>query len=398
MASVNENFLKLKQNYLFAEIDKRVSDFIKANPEKKIVKLGIGDVTLPLPPVCVAAMHKAVDEMSLAETFRGYAPYAGYEFLRKAIVRGDFAQRGINVDVDEIFVNEGAKSDTANFGELFSADCVAAVSDPVYPVYFDTSVLSGKEVRFIPCREEDDFAPLPPDFHADLVYLCSPNNPTGSVLRREHLKAWVDYALANDAVLLFDAAYERFIMQEDVPHSIYEINGARDCAVEFRSFSKTAGFTGVRCGYTVIPKGVTAKSADGSRVELNALWLRRQGSKFNGTSYITQRGAEAVYTEEGRAQVMQNICFYLENARIIREGLSAGGFSCSGGVNAPYVWMKCPNGLSSWQLFDELLNRVAVVGTPGAGFGNAGEGYFRLTAFGSREDTIEAVSRLKKAF
>jgi len=398
MAYINENFKKLGQSYLFAEIEKRVNDFKAANPNKKIVKLGIGDVTLPLPPACIEAMHRAVGEMADEATFRGYAPYEGYDFLRQAIVEADFASKGIVIGTDEIFVNDGAKSDTSNIGELFSNDSVAAITDPVYPVYLDTNILSGREVRVIPCREESGFAPLPPEYHADLIYLCSPNNPTGAVIDREGLKKWVEYALENEAVILFDAAYERFITQEDIPHSIYEIDGAKSCAIEFRSFSKTAGFTGVRCGYTVIPKGLEARAADGSKAGLGTLWYRRQGTKFNGTAYIVQRGAEAVYTPEGQAQVEANVKYYLENARVIRKGLAAAGFSCSGGVNAPYIWLKCPEGLGSWDLFDELLNRVAVVGTPGAGFGACGEGYLRLTAFGSRENAVEAVERIKSAF
>ena len=398
MALINENFLKLKQSYLFAEIEKRVNDFKAANPDKNIVKLGIGDVTLPLPAACIAAMHSAVDEMGSCASFRGYAPYEGYSFLTKAIAQGDFVSKGIDIGADEIFVSDGAKSDTGNIGDIFAASNVVAITDPAYPVYIDTSIMSGREIKIIPCDEATGFAPQPPDFHADIIYLCSPNNPTGAALNREELQKWVDYALSNDAVILFDAAYERFITQEGIPHSIYEITGAKKCAIEFRSFSKTAGFTGVRCGYTVIPKGLEAKAADGSKKQLHSLWYRRQGTKYNGTAYIVQRGAEAVYTPEGQSQIMANIGYYLENARVIREGLSAAGFSCSGGVNAPYIWLKCPQGLTSWGFFDELLVRIAVVGTPGAGFGECGEGYLRLTAFGSRENAIEAVKRIKSAF
>ena len=398
MALINENYLKLKQSYLFSEIAKRVEAYKAANPEKVVVKLGIGDVTLPLAPACIEAMHKAVDEMGNAATFRGYAPDMGYDFLREAIAQGDFLSKGIQIGADEIFVSDGAKSDTGNIGDIFSNDNIVAITDPVYPVYLDTNVMSGREIKIIPCSEATGFAPQPPDFHADIVYLCSPNNPTGAVIDRAGLKKWVEYALANDAVILYDAAYERFITQADIPHSIYEIEGARNCTIEFRSFSKTAGFTGVRCGYTIIPKELTAKSPDGVKTSLHTLWYRRQGTKFNGTSYIVQRGAQAVFSSEGQRQIMENIGYYLENARIIREGLTEAGFSCSGGVNAPYIWLKCPNGLTSWELFDELLNKVAVVGTPGAGFGDCGEGYFRLTAFGSRENAVEAVKRIRNAF
>lgn len=398
MAFVNENFLKLKQSYLFAEIEKRASAFKAANPDKKVISLGIGDVTRPLPQACIAAMHKAVDDMASSETFRGYGPYRGYDFLCDAIVKNDFAARGVDISPDEIFVSDGAKSDTGSIGDIFSRDNIVAITDPVYPVYIDTNVMAGREIKIIPCGESSGFAPVPPDFYADIVYLCSPNNPTGAVMKKDLLKDWVSYALKNDAVILYDAAYERFITEDDVPHSIYEIDGARSCAIEFRSFSKTAGFTGTRCGYTVIPKGLMAKCEDGSRADLNQTWFRRQSTKYNGTSYIIQRGAEAVYTPEGEAQCKETIGYYLENARIIREGLIAAGFNCSGGVNAPYIWVKCPQGTSSWEFFDLLLTRACVVGTPGSGFGEMGEGYFRLTSFGSREDTLEAVERIKKMF
>ena len=398
MATINENFRKLTQNYLFAEIDRRVSEFRKKNPDRPVVKLGIGDVTLPLPAACIEAMHRAVDEMGDAATFQGYPPNGGYDFLRRAIAKSDFADKGIPVDADEIIVSDGAKSDTGNIGDIFSTADVVAITDPVYPVYQDTNVMAGREIRVIPCGAETGFLPVPPDFHADLIYLCSPNNPTGSAMDRALLEKWVAYAQAHEAVILFDAAYERFISQPGIPHSIFEIPGARECAIEFRSFSKTAGFTGVRCGYTIIPRGLTAKAADGSHVSLRDLWMRREGTKYNGTAYIVQRGAEAVFTPEGQRQVDAHIAYYLENARLIREGLTAAGFSCSGGVNAPYIWMKCPAGYTSWQFFDELLQKVAVVGTPGAGFGTQGEGYFRLTAFGSRENTKEAIERIKSAF
>lgn len=398
MAFLNENFFKLQQSYLFAEVAKRADAYKAANPGKKVISLGIGDVTLPLPKACIEAMHKAVDDMSERETFQGYGPYEGYDFLRSQIAQYDYKSRGADISPDEIFVSDGAKSDTGNIGDIFSKDNIAAITDPVYPVYADTNIMEGRAIKVIPCGEESNFAPLPPDFHADMVYLCSPNNPTGSVIKRDLLKEWVDYALKNNAVILYDAAYEKFITEDDVPHSIFEIEGAKNCAIEFRSFSKTAGFTGTRCGYAVIPKALTGKSPDGRTESFNKMWFRRQSTKYNGTSYIIQKGAEAVYTPEGQAQIAANIEYYLENARIIREGLSSAGIECSGGVNAPYIWVKCPKGMSSWELFDKLLNESAVVGTPGSGFGKMGEGYFRLTSFGGRDDTKEAVERIKKAF
>jgi LL-diaminopimelate aminotransferase apoenzyme (EC 2.6.1.83) len=398
VALVNENFLKLKQNYLFAEVAKRADAFKAAHPDKKVISLGIGDVTRPLPQACIEAMHKAVDDMSRPETFKGYGPYRGYDFLCDEIAKNDYKARGVDISTEEIFVSDGAKSDTGNIGDIFSKDNIVAITDPVYPVYMDTNIMEGREIKIIPCGEQSNFAPIPPDFHADLIYLCSPNNPTGSVIKKDLMKAWVDYAIKNEAIILFDAAYERFITEDDVPHSIFEIEGAKSCAIEFRSFSKTAGFTGTRCGYTVVPKGLMAKTADGQKTDLNAMWYRRQSTKYNGTSYIIQRGAAAVYTEEGQKQINESISYYLENARIIREGLSAAGIECSGGINAPYIWVKCPDGMTSWEMFDKLLNETAVVGTPGSGFGEMGEGYFRLTSFGSREDTIEAVERIKNNF
>jgi LL-diaminopimelate aminotransferase len=398
MAFVNENFLKLKQSYLFAEIAKRAAAFKEAHPDKKVISLGIGDVTRPLPQACIEAMHKAVDDMADAKTFKGYPPCRGYDFLCEAIVKNDFAAYGIDIGVEEIFVSDGAKSDTGNIGDIFATDNIVAIADPVYPVYIDTNIMAGREIKIIPCGEKNGFAPIPPDFHADIVYLCSPNNPTGSAIKKDLLKAWVDYAIKNESVILYDAAYEKFISDSDVPHSIFEIEGAKNCAIEFRSFSKTAGFTGTRCGYCVIPKGLMAKTRGGEKADLNQIWFRRQSTKYNGTSYIIQRGAEAVYTPQGQAQIKETIGYYMENARIIREGLTAAGFKCSGGVNAPYIWVKCPNGMTSWGLFDELLSRIAVVGTPGAGFGDMGEGFFRLTSFGSREETLEAVERIKTAF
>lgn len=398
MAIINENYLKLKKNYLFADIEKKVAQYKAANPDKKVISLGIGDVTQPLPKACLDAMHHAVEEMGSPETFRGYGPYEGYAFLRDLIAENDYKKNGIDVEADEIFISDGAKSDTGNIGDIFDAGNVVAITDPVYPVYQDTNIMAGREIRVIPCREENGFEPVPPDFRADIVYLCSPNNPTGAALSRQRLAEWVSYARKNHSVILYDAAYERFISEPGVPHSIYEIEGARECAIEFRSFSKTAGFTGTRCGFLVIPKLLEGTTASGEKVKLHGLWFRRQSTKYNGTSYIIQRGAAAVYTEEGERQIRETIAFYLENAKIIREGLRAAGMECSGGVDAPYIWLKCPDRLSSWQLFDLLLEKCAVVGTPGAGFGEMGEGFFRLTAFGSREDTIEAVERIKKAF
>ncbi|MFT8888507.1 MAG: LL-diaminopimelate aminotransferase [Ethanoligenens sp.] len=397
MAFFNENYTKLSESYLFATIEQRVSAYKKANPDKKVISLGIGDVTKPLPKTCLDAMHAAVDEMGHAETFRGYGPYEGYAFLRDAISEGDYKSRGIDIASDEIFVSDGAKSDTGNIGDIFAQDNIVAITDPVYPVYIDTNVMAHRTVKIIPCKEENGFAPLPPSFHADIVYLCSPNNPTGSVLSKPQLEAWVSYAKENQAVILYDAAYERFISEDGIPHSIFEIEGAKSCAIEFCSFSKTAGFTGTRCGYCVIPKDLML-TAGGETAPANKLWLRHQSTKYNGTSYIIQRGAAAIFTPEGRKEVTELIDSYRENARVIREGLLAAGFSCTGGVNAPYIWLKCPKGLTSWQLFDELLNKASVVGTPGAGFGEMGEGFFRLTSFGSHADTVEAVKRIEAAF
>ena len=405
MAHINENYLKLPGNYLFAEIARRVAAYRAAHPEAAILRLGIGDVTLPLPAASIAAMHDAVDEMARAETFRGYGPEQGYDFLIDAIIAHNYTARGISVERDEVFVSDGSKSDCGNIQEIFSADDIVAVTDPVYPVYLDTNVMAGRtgalgedgrfaDVVYLPSLPENDFSPALPDRPVDMVYLCSPNNPTGTALSRDGLKKWVDYARENDAVLLFDAAYAAYITEPDVPRSVYEIEGAREVAVEFRSFSKTAGFTGTRCGYTVIPKSLTAGAKDGSRHPLNALWSRRHSTKFNGTAYIVQRGAAAIYTEEGQKQVAANIAYYMENARIIREGLAAAGLTAYGGINAPYIWLKTPNSMMSWDFFDKLLGEAHVVGTPGVGFGPCGEGFFRLTAFGTREDTKEAVHRI----
>lgn len=405
MAFINDNFLKLPGSYLFSEIARRVEAFKASHPGVKLIRLGIGDVTRPLPPACIEAMHKAVDEMASADTFRGYGPEQGYEFLRRAIVENDYA--GLGIDASEVFVSDGAKSDTGNFGDILSQANTVGVTDPIYPVYIDSNVMGGRagtlaadghwsDVCYLPCTADNGFAPQIPDRRLDVVYLCYPNNPMGTTLTRSQLAEWVDYALANDTLLLFDAAYEAFITEPDVPHSIYEIEGARRCAVEFRSYSKTAGFTGVRCGFTVVPKDLTVKAADGSRVALNAVWNRRQCTKFNGTSYITQRAAEAIYTPEGKAQVRATIDYYLRNASTMLNGLRAVGLEAYGGVNSPYIWLKTPAGVSSWEFFDKLLNEANVVGTPGAGFGPAGEGYLRLTAFGTYEDCLEAMDRIAK--
>ncbi|MDY5999111.1 MAG: LL-diaminopimelate aminotransferase [Candidatus Limisoma sp.] len=405
MAFINDNFLKLPGSYLFSEIARRVEAFKASHPGVKLIRLGIGDVTRPLPPACIEAMHKAVDEMASADTFRGYGPEQGYEFLRRAIVENDYA--GLDIDASEVFVSDGAKSDTGNFGDILSQANTVGVTDPIYPVYIDSNVMGGRagtlaadghwsDVCYLPCTADNGFAPQIPDRRLDVVYLCYPNNPMGTTLTRSQLAEWVDYALANDTLLLFDAAYEAFITEPDVPHSIYEIEGARRCAVEFRSYSKTAGFTGVRCGFTVVPKDLTVKAADGSRVALNAVWNRRQCTKFNGTSYITQRAAEAIYTPEGKAQVRATIDYYLRNASTMLSGLRAVGFEAYGGVNSPYIWLKTPAGVTSWEFFDKLLNEANVVGTPGAGFGPAGEGYLRLTAFGTYEDCLEAMDRIAK--
>ena len=399
MAKINENYQKLPGSYLFAEIARRVAAYSAEHPEKKLIRLGIGDVTLPLAPAVIEAMHKAVDEMGARETFRGYGPEQGYDFLRKAIVEGDYAPYGVKIDMGEVFVSDGAKSDCGNIGDIFSADNIVAVCDPVYPVYVDTNAMAGRageylakeekwsNIYYMPTTAENGFVPELPRTHVDLIYLCLPNNPTGTTLTRDQLQVWVDYANREDAVILFDAAYEAFITENDVPHSIYELPGARTCAIEFHSFSKTAGFTGNRCAYTVIPKELIRQGQS-----LNAMWNRRHTTKFNGVPYVVQRGAEAVYSPEGKKQIRETIAFYQENARIIREGLQAAGLEVYGGVNSPYVWFKTPT--DSWSFFDRLLKEAGVVTTPGAGFGPSGEGYIRVTAFGGREDTREAVARI----
>lgn len=402
MIKINENYLNLQDSYLFSTIAKKVGEFQEKNPDKKVIKLGIGDVTLPIVPKVVEAIHKAADEMAVKESFRGYGPEQGYDFLREKIVEFDYKKRGIDIEKDEIFVSDGAKCDTANIQELFDKDNIIAITDPVYPVYLDTNVMAGRSGKFnektgkfekvvyMPVKAENNFVPELPKEKVDIIYLCLPNNPTGIVLNKEELKKWVDYAIKNEAIILFDSAYEAFISEENVPHSIYEIEGAKKVAIEFRSFSKTAGFTGVRCAYTVVPKEL--KIGD---ISLNKLWNRRQCTKFNGVPYITQRAAEAVYTDEGQKQIKENIAYYMNNAKIIREGLKEAGYTVYGGINAPYIWLKVPNGMTSWEFFDKLLEEKNIVGTPGSGFGPSGEGYFRLTAFGSLENTIEAIERIK---
>ncbi len=407
MAFVNDNYLKLKAGYLFPEIGRRVAKFAAENPSAKIIRLGIGDVTEPLPAAVIDAMHKATDEMARRETFRGYGPEQGYDFLRNAIAQHDFARRGANVSPDEIFVSDGSKCDTGNILDIFGSENVIAVTDPVYPVYVDTNVMAGRTgaadesgryagLVYLPVTAENNFTPSLPDRKVDLLYLCYPNNPTGTVATKKTLKKFVDYAKANDTILFFDAAYEAYITDPAIPHSIYEIEGARDVAIEFRSFSKTAGFTGTRCAFTVVPKGLMAKTASGEAVDLHALWNRRHTTKFNGVSYIIQRGAEAIYGEPGHTQVRALIDFYLENAALLCKGLRDAGLTVYGGTNAPYVWLKTPDGMTSWQFFDHLLSKANLVGTPGSGFGAAGEGYFRLSAFNSRSNIEEAIMRIQK--
>ena len=402
MFKINENYLKLPGSYLFSAIAKKVAAYEEANPDRQVIRLGIGDVTLPIAPAIVEAIHKAADEMGQAKTFHGYAPDLGYAFLRETIVEKDYRLWGCHVEADEIFVSDGAKSDCGNIQEIFSEDSRIALCDPVYPVYLDSNVMAGRtgtydaatgrwsNVIYMPCTAENGFSPSIPDQKVDMIYLCFPNNPTGTTATRQQLQAWVDYANANGSVILYDSAYEAFICEEDVPHSIFEIEGARTCAIEFRSFSKTAGFTGNRCAYTVVPMEL---ERDGAK--LNALWNRRQCTKFNGVPYVVQRGAAAIYTPEGKAQTRETIAYYQNNAKVIREELTAAGLTCFGGVNAPYIWLKTPNGMGSWEFFDLLLDQANVATTPGAGFGPSGEGYIRLTAFGDAEATRQAVERIK---
>ena len=406
MTLINENFLKLQAGYLFPEIGRRRRAFQQVNPDAKIISMGIGDVTQPLAPVIIEAMKKAVDEMSRKETFHGYDDDGiGYKFLREAISENDFKARGAEIDIDEIIVSDGAKCDTGNIQEIFGIDNVIAVTDPVYPVYVDTNVMAGRTgaasqgryngIVYMPCTESNDFVPELPNEKVDIIYLCFPNNPTGAVATKEQLSKWVQYAKENKSIILFDAAYERFISDPEIPHSIYEIEGAKDVAIEFRSYSKTAGFTGVRCAYTVVPKQLKAYTKDGKEIEVCPIWKRRQCTKFNGVSYITQCGAAAIYSEQGKKQIQDTIDIYMSNASLIRETLSETGYTVYGGINAPYIWLKTPEGIGSWDFFDKILNEAHVVTTPGAGFGAAGEGFVRLTAFGQPENVKEALERIK---
>lgn len=399
MVKLNENFAKLPGSYLFAEIARRTAEYTKANPDRRLIKLGIGDVTQPLSPSVISAMHKAVDEMGSKESFMGYGPYEGYAFLREAIVSHDYAPFGAPISADEIFISDGAKSDCGNIGDIFSEDNIVAVCDPVYPVYVDVNAMAGRagdydgtrwtNLVYLPCNEKNGFIPELPVRKPDIIYLCFPNNPTGAAANKEQLKLWVDYALRNDAIILFDAAYREYITEPDIPHSIYEIEGATECAIEFCSFSKTAGFTGTRCGYTTIPRALKREGES-----LYDVWMRRQSSKYNGTPYIIQRGAEAVYSPEGEREYKQQIAYYMNNAAVIRDGLKQAGLTVYGGVNSPYIWAKTPDGMQSWDFFDKLLREANVVTTPGAGFGPEGEGFIRLTGFGDAEATKQAIERI----
>ncbi|MBQ9886708.1 MAG: LL-diaminopimelate aminotransferase [Lachnospiraceae bacterium] len=399
MPKLNENYLNLKESYLFSEIAHRVSEYTKANPDKKVIRLGIGDVTRPLSENVIAALHEGVDAMASSDTFKGYGPEQGYEFLRNAISEY-YKKNGVDVEPKAIFISDGAKSDTGNITDIFGNDNVIMIPDPVYPVYVDSNIMCGRNnIVYISATADNNFLPMPDrSVHADLIYICSPNNPTGAIYNHEQLKEWVDYALENEAVILFDSAYEAFISDPSLPRSIYAIEGAKKCAIEFCSLSKTAGFTGTRCGYTVVPTELVFKASNGKEMSLNAMWNRRQSTKFNGTSYIVQNGAAAVFTDEGMAQCQENIKFYQENAKIIASVLDKKGIRYFGGVHSPYIWFECPNGMDSWTFFDYLLNNAQVVGTPGAGFGENGKNFFRLTAFGGRENTIEAMERFDKLF
>ena len=408
MIKINENFLKMQDSYLFSTIAKKVAKYQEEHPDKKIIKLGIGDVTKPLVPKVLEQMKKAVEEEGASNTFRGYGPEQGYDFLRNAIVKYDYEKRGVKIEPDEVFVSDGAKCDCGNIVDLFDVDNKVAITDPVYPVYLDTNIMSGRTgkyneetgkyegIIYIPCTAENNFTPELPKEVPDMIYLCFPNNPTGTVISKEELAKWVKYAKENNSIILYDAAYEAFITEEDIPHTIYEIDGAKEVAIEFKSFSKTAGFTGIRCAYTIVPKELKVKASNGEEVSLNKMWNRRQCTKFNGVSYVTQRGAEAIYSEEGQKEIRENIKYYLENAKIIREGLDEVGIEYYGGINSPYIWLKVPNNMKSWDFFDLLLEKANVVGTPGVGFGPSGEGYFRLTAFGERKNTEEAMKRIKE--
>lgn len=397
MIRLNDNFLNVNENYLFTEIAKRTNDYKKIHSDADIIKLGIGDVTLPIADCVIKAMHNAVDELSNKDTFVGYGPEIGYGFLREKISEWDYNKIGIQIDKNEIFISDGIAADIGNFGDLLSVDNIVGIANPVYPEYLDVSIMAGrKNIVYIPFSNENNFMPKIVKERMDLIYLCMPNNPTGTSFTRKELKKWVDYAIENKSLILFDAAYERFIEDEDVPHSIYEIEGAKNVAIEFKSFSKTAGFTGIRCGYSVVPKEVVAYDINGNEINLNPLWNRRQCTKFNGASYISQKGAEAIYTEEGQKQIDENIAYYKRNCKLIREGLIESGYNTFGGINSPYIWFKVPNEYTSWDYFDLLLNKINVVTTPGSGFGTEGEGYLRLSSFGSYEDTLEAIERIKE--
>ncbi len=407
MAIINENYLKLQAGYLFPEIGRRVNEFIEANPDKKVIKMGIGDVTQPLVPSVIKAFHEGVDEMASAKTFRGYGPEQGYAFLREAIAKNSYQDKGVDISADDIFISDGSKCDTGNIQEIFGNENKIAICDPVYPVYADTTVMSGKTgacqpnghyegIIYMPCTSENGFIPDLPAEIPDLIFLCYPNNPTGTVASGKELKKWVDFAIENKSIILYDAAYEAFITDDDIPHSIYEIEGAKKVAIEFRSFSKTAGFTGTRCAYTVVPKELVAYDPDGKAHPVKPLWNRRQSTKFNGVSYPVQKAAATIFTEEGKKEVAEVIAYYLENARIMKESLHAAGYEVFGGENAPYIWVKTKNKMKSWNFFDKVLNEANVVGTPGSGFGPAGEGYFRFSAFADRENVLEAMERIKK--
>lgn len=409
MAHINDHYLKLEAGYLFPEIGRRIRVYQEANPEAPVIRLGIGDVTLPLVPAIVEALHSAVDDMSRVETFKGYGPGQGYPFLIEAILEHDYRARGVELEADEIFVSDGSKQDSGNIQEIFGTDCRILVTDPAYPVYVDTNVMAGRSgsgdgagfyegIHYLPATEANGFVPEPPTEPADLAYLCSPNNPTGSAMTREQLAAWVEWARRCNAVLLFDAAYDAFISDPALPRSIYEIPGAKECAIEMRSFSKRAGFTGMRCAYTIVPKALQGTDSKGGKVSVHSLWSRRQATKFNGVPYIIQRAAAAALSQEGLKQTGEQVAYYMENARRVREGLASAGFTVFAGVHAPYIWLRTPEGLSSWEFFDALLEKTHVVGTPGSGFGPAGEGYFRISAFNSRENVDEAVARIRKAF
>ncbi|MCR8656024.1 LL-diaminopimelate aminotransferase [Paenibacillus endoradicis] len=408
MTTMNQHFLELQGSYLFSEVAKRRTKYMEQNPQADVISLGIGDVTRGLPQAVIKAMHAAVDDMVNVETFKGYGPEQGYSFLINEIIANDYKARGVELNTDEVFLSDGSKCDVGNIQEIFSTDSIVAVQDPVYPVYVDTNVMAGRagtfitnigryeKIVYLDCSAKNDFKPSLPTEKVDLIYLCYPNNPTGMTLTKEELKVWVDYAIENDCIILFDSAYEAFITEDNVPHSIYEIEGAKKVAIEFRSFSKTAGFTGIRCAYTVVPKEIQGRDVNGNAVSVNELWNRRHTTKFNGVSYVTQKGAEAIYSTEGKAQIRELVDYYMTNAAMIREGLREAGFSVFGGVNAPYIWLKTPEGYNSWSFFDYLLSEANIVGTPGVGFGQCGEGYFRLTAFGSRENTERAIARIKQ--